>query len=86
MNNKRTRIERLLVAIAWLGLIGGISFGTLVSKGTLESGIDMCVPEAIVIFFGSIFASVAGWAVLMQVVKISDRLRNIEERLKEKKD
>ena len=30
---KRTKIEQLLVAIAWTGLIGGILFGTLVSKG-----------------------------------------------------
>jgi hypothetical protein len=83
---KRTKIERLLVVIAWLGLIGGILFGTLVSKGTLESGRDMCEPEAIVTFFGSIFVSVAGWALLMQVVGISDRLRKIENQLKEKKD
>ena len=78
---KRTLIEKFLVAIAWAGLIGGILFGTLVSKGILESGMDMCVPQAFVTFVGSVFVSVAGWAILMQVVNISDRLRKIENQL-----
>ena len=82
---KRTFIEKLLVAIAWAGLIGGILFGTLVSKGTLESGLDMCVPQAIVTFVGSIFVSVAGWAILMHIVNISEKLRKIEKQLEEKK-
>ena len=81
---KRTILEKLLVVIAWAGLIGGILFGTLVSKGILESGMDMCVPQAFVTFCGSVFASVAGWAVLMQIVSMSDRLRRIETFLKEK--
>lgn len=83
---KRTKIEKLLVVIAWIGLIGGILFGTLVSKGILESNQEMCVPRAFVIFVGVLFASVAGWAVLMQIVNVSDRQRKIEQLLKEKKN
>ena len=78
---KRTKIERLLLVIAWVGLICGIAFGTLVSKGIFESGQEMAFPQAIVVFIASVFASVAGWAVLMQLVKISDRLRRIKTQL-----
>ena len=83
---KHTIIEKLLVVIAWTGLIGGIMFGTLVSKGILESGLDMCVPQAFVTFCGSIFVSIAGWVVLMQIVNMSDRLRKVEKLLEEKKN
>ena len=78
---KRTIIEKFLIAIAWAGLIGGILFGTLVSKGILESGQEMCVPQAFVTFCGSIFASVTGWAILMQLVSFSERLQKIEQNL-----
>ena len=78
---KRTKIEQLLVAIAWIGLIGGIVFGVLVSKGLFESGMEMCFPQAVVVLVCSVFASVAGWAVLMQIVNISDRLRKLEDQL-----
>ncbi len=77
---ERTKIEKLLVAIAWIGLIGGILFGTLVSKGILESNQEMCMPRAIVVFVGVLFASVAGWAMIMQIVRISDRLNKLEEK------
>ncbi|MBR2630298.1 MAG: hypothetical protein Q4F47_08185 [Bacteroidaceae bacterium] len=83
---KHTKIEKLLIIIAWTGLIGGILFGALVSKGTLESGLEMCAPRAFFMFVGSVFISVAGWALLIQIVNISNRLRNIEKLLKEKKD
>lgn len=83
---KHTKIEKLLIIIAWTGLIGGILFGTLVSKGTFESGLEMCVPKAFFMFIGSIFISLVGWALLIQIVNISSRLRNIEKQLKEKKD
>lgn len=76
---RRTIIEKLLVFIAWAGLVGGILFGTLISKGILESGQDMCVPQAIFMFVASVSASIAGWALLMQIVNMSDRLRKIEE-------
>ena len=78
---KRTLIEKLLVAIAWAGLIGGILFTFLVSKGIMESNVEMAFPQAVVTFVGGIGASIVGWAVLMQVVKISDRLRKIENQL-----
>ena len=38
---KRTKIEQLLVVIAWAGLIGGTLFTVLFSKGILESNIEM---------------------------------------------
>ena len=78
---KRTKIEQLLVVIAWAGLIGGILFTLLVSKGIMESNMDMAFPQAVVTIVGGIGASIVGWAVLMQVVHISDRLRKIENQL-----
>ena len=78
---KRTKIEQLLVVIAWAGLIGGILFTVLVSKGIMESNAEMAFPQAVVTFVGGIGASIVGWAVLMHVVKISDRLRKIENQL-----
>ncbi|MBP5339719.1 MAG: hypothetical protein J6Z14_10550 [Prevotella sp.] len=78
---KRTIIEQLLVAIAWAGRIGGILFTFLVSKGIMESNAEMAFPQAVVTFVVGIGASIVGWAVLMQVVKISDRLRKIENQL-----
>ena len=78
---KRTKIEQLLIIITWVGLIGGILFTVLVSKGILESNVEMAFPQAVVTFVGGIGASIVGWAVLMQVVNISDRLRKIENQL-----
>ena len=83
---KRTKIEQLLLLVAWVGLIGGILFTTLVSKGIWESHVDMAFPQAVATFVGGVGASVVGWAVLMQIVSISDRIRKIEERLKEPKE
>lgn len=78
---ERTFIEKLLVVIAWAGLIGGILFTFLVSKGIMESNMEMAFPQAIVTFVGGIGASIVGWVVLMQIVNISDRLRMIENQL-----
>jgi hypothetical protein len=83
---KRTKIEQLLLVVAWVGLIGGILFTTLVSKGIWESHVDMAFPQAVATFVGGVGASVVGWAVLMQIVSISDKIRRIEERLKEPKE
>ena len=83
---KRTKIEKLLVVIAWVGLIGGILFTTLFSKGILESNQEMCFPEAVLTFVAGVGASIVGWALLMQIVSLSDRIRNIENRLKESKE
>ena len=77
----RSFIEKLLVAVAWLGLIGGILFTILVSKGIFESNMEMCVPQAAVTFVGGVFVSIVGWALILQVVRISDRLRNIENQM-----
>jgi hypothetical protein len=82
---KRTKIEQLLVVIAWVGLIGGILFTVLVSKGILESNIEMAFPQAALTFVGGVGASVVGWAVLLQIISLSDRIRNIENHLKELK-
>lgn len=81
---KRTSIEKLILAIAWIGLVGGIVFTFLVSKGILESNQEMCVPQAAVTFVGGVFVSIAGWALLVQLVRVSDRLRNVENQLKSK--
>ena len=78
---KHNLIEKLLIIIAWIGLIGGIAFGTLVSKGIFESNLEMSFPKALVVFVGSIFASVAGWAVLMLLVSISNKVRKIDSKV-----
>ena len=78
---KRTSIEKLLLAFAWLGLIFGIIFTILVSKGIFESNQEMCVPQAFMTFVGGVAASIVGWALILQVVRISDRLRNIENQI-----
>ena len=74
-----------MVVIAWAGLIGGILFTFLVSKGIMESNMEMAFPQAVLTFVGGIGASVVGWAVLMQIISLSDRIRNIENYLKEYK-
>ena len=78
---KRTKNEQLLIVIAWAGLIGGILFTVLVSKGIMESKMEMAFPQAVLTFVGGIGASVIGWAVLMQIISLSDRIRNIENHL-----
>ena len=83
---QRTKIEQLLLVVAWAGLIGGILFTTLVSKGIWESNVDMAFPQAVATFVGGIGASIVGWAVLLQIIRISDRIKNIENRLKEPKE
>ena len=47
---------------------------------------DMAFPQAVLTFVGGVGASVVGWAVLMQIIKISDRIKNIESRLQEPKE
>ena len=79
---KRTKIEQLLMVIAWAGLIGGILFTFLVSKGILESNVEMAFPQAALTLVGGIGASVVGWAVLLQIISVSDRIRNIENHLR----
>jgi hypothetical protein len=47
----------------------------------MESNIEMAFPQAVLTFVGGIGASVVGWAVLMQIISLSDRIRNIENHL-----
>ena len=76
---KRTFVEKTILVIAWMGLIGGILFTLLYSHSVLESGREMCVPSALVSLAGGVFVSVAGWAVLMEIVALSDRIRKLEK-------
>lgn len=75
---ERTILEKLILAIAWAGLVGGILAGILVGKGILESGVEMCVPQAFFTAAASMFISVGCWAVLMEIIAISDRIRKLE--------
>ncbi|MBR4186923.1 MAG: hypothetical protein IKQ85_00445 [Bacteroidaceae bacterium] len=75
-------LEKLLLVVAWVVLLGGIVFGTLVSKGILESNQEMCFPQALVVFVGSIIVSVAGWAILRMLVNISNKVTQISEVMK----
>ena len=76
----RTKIEKLISVIAWLGLIGGILFSALVSKSTLDSNTEMCFPRAMVELFGGIFISVGCWAILMELLALADRIKKLEEK------
>lgn len=84
MEKNRSFVEKLIVVIAWMVLIGGILFGTLVSKGIWESQQEMSFPNAVITFVGSIGGSVTVWAILIQIVRMSDRLRKIEDELHKK--
>ena len=74
LDMKRTIIEKLIIVIAWVGVVGGILFSILYSKGILESGADMSFPTGIACLLGGVFASVCFWAVLLELISISDRL------------
>ena len=78
---EHTWLEKLLTAIAWIVLLGGIAFGALVCKGILESNQEMCFPLALLVFIGSIFASVAGWATLKMLVTISYKVRKNDSKV-----
>ena len=56
----------------------GILVGILVSKGIFESNTEMCVPRACAFLCASVFCSVAFWAIVEEIVSISDRIRRIE--------
>lgn len=78
---KHNFIEKLLIAIAWITLVGGILLSFLVSKGILESGRDMCGLEAIFTFIAGVFVSIAVWAAIKIVIRMSDKLKDIEKRI-----
>ena len=76
---KRPIIEKIILVIAWTGLIGGILFSILYSHSVLESGREMCVPSAMTSLVGGVFLSVGCWAVLMEIIALSDRIKNLEK-------
>ena len=80
---KRTFIEKLLAIIAWVGLIGGILFSILYCNSVMGSGAEMCVPTGLAYLAGGIFLSVGGWAVLMEIIALSDRIRKLENEQEE---
>jgi hypothetical protein len=75
---KRTFIEKLLFIIAWAGLIGGILLSILYCNSILGSGAEMCVPTGLAYLAGGIFISVGCWAVLMEILALSDRITRLE--------
>lgn len=77
----KTFIEKLLVVLAYLGLIGGIGTGLLMANGIWESQTEMCFPQAVFTAVSAIITSVAFWAILITIVNISYRTRKIEELL-----
>jgi hypothetical protein len=77
---KRSFIDILLLVIAWAGLILGIWVSIAYSHSVFESGREMCFPQAAVYLIAGVGASVTGWAVLKEIVSISDRLRKLENK------
>ena len=71
----RTKIEKLLVVIAWVGLIAGIGIGTWYAVMQLVHNTEMCVPRAFVWIVGSYSVSITCWALILELVAIADRLR-----------
>ena len=77
---KRSFIDKLLLVIAWAGLIGGILISIAYSHSVFESGREMCFPQAAIYLIFGVGASITGWAVLKEIVAISDRLRKLEDK------
>lgn len=77
---KRTFIEKLIIVIAWIGLIGGILFSILYCKGVLVSRTEMCVPSGIASLVAGVLVSVGCWAILLEIIALSDRIKKLEER------
>ena len=75
-------MDKLLSIISYMLLLGGILLGFLVSKGILESGSEMCFPRAFITFVVSLFISIVCWALITEIIAISDRVREIKESLK----
>lgn len=77
---KRSFFDKLLLVIAWAGLILGILVSVAYSHSVFESGREMCFPQAAVYLIAGVGASITGWAVLKEIVSISDRLRRLENK------
>ncbi len=69
--------------MARVGGFLGIVAGILVSKGIFESNTEMCVPRAACFMLVAVFVSVAFWAIVEEIVSISDRICRLEGKLKE---
>ena len=80
MNNERTFIEKLLVVIAWTGLVGGIAAGIVLFYNEMfVVQEEMCFPQAFVYLFGCCGAAIVGFALIMELVSIADRLRELQK-------
>lgn len=77
---KRSFFDKLLLVIAWGGLVVGILVSVAYSHSIWASGREMCFPQAAFFLAAGVGASVLGWAVLKEIVSISDRLRRLENK------
>ena len=82
---RQTKIEQLLLIMAWPMLIGGILFMALLCKGIWEYGQDMASIDYVLIFARLLGASVIGWSLLKLVIGLSGRGRAVENELKQSK-
>ncbi|MCR5277218.1 MAG: hypothetical protein K6D54_06085 [Bacteroidales bacterium] len=79
MKSQRTKIEKLLVFIAWAGLVCGLLVGTWAGVMELVHQTEMCVPRAFLYFAGSYSVSITCWALILELVAIADRLRDLRQ-------
>ena len=77
---KRSFFDKLLLVIAWVGLVAGILVSVAYSHSIWATGREMCFPQAAFYLAAGVGASVLGWAVLKEIVSISDRLRRLENK------
>ena len=77
---KRSFFDKLLLVIAWGGLVVGILVSVAYGYSIWDSGREMCFPQAAFYLAAGVGASVLGWAVLKEIVSISDRLRRLENK------
>ena len=82
MKIERTKIEKLLVFIAWAGLVGGLLVGTWWTVTTIINNEEMAFPKAVFSFFSSYAVSITCWALILELVAIADRQREILNQLK----
>ena len=78
--------EKFLYIVAYTCLFGGTFVALILSKDILESGAEMCVPQALAYFVGITSVSVILWAVIIEMLKIAEMIRQIKNRLEQKKD
>lgn len=78
--------EKFLYGVAYICLFGGIFVAFILSIDILESGAEMCVPQAFAYFLFISSASVIVWAVIIELLKIAEMIRDIRNRLLKEKD